>query len=223
MPARPPPLVALAALAAFVVLLVLVAGDWPPLDRADAAFSEALRAAGTARPRLVTAARLVTDVAATLPYALLGLAATATLHVRGHRRPAAFCAVVTVAVPALWGLMHWLVHHPRPVDGHAVVTSNSFPSGHTSHAAALALAGVLLGWPVLGRLGRALAVAAAIGYAVGIGATRVVLLVHWPSDVLGGWLLATGVVVAAAHWTRPHHRRGLSSARPAPGRRPCRR
>ena len=37
-------------------------------------------------------------------------------------------------------------------------------------------------------------VALAAGFALFVGLTRLVLLAHWPADVLGGWLLALAVV-----------------------------
>jgi undecaprenyl-diphosphatase len=56
----------------------------------------------------------------------------------------------------------------------------------------------LLLWPRLGGAGRALVVALGAILAVGVGLTRVALLAHWPSDVLGGWLLGVAVVPALA-------------------------
>jgi undecaprenyl-diphosphatase len=41
---------------------------------------------------------------------------------------------------------------------------------------------------------------AAVLFAGVIGLSRVALLAHWPSDVLGGYLLASAVVPAACAW-----------------------
>lgn len=68
----------------------------------------------------------------------------------------------------------------------------SFPSGHATSVMAILLLFALLGsgrW----RVPLAFAVAAAVGV------SRVLLGVHWPSDVLGGWLLGAGVALVACH------------------------
>jgi undecaprenyl-diphosphatase len=196
--ARPPLAVPLLALAAFLTLLVPVTTGWTPLDRLDTAVSEAFRAYGVARPGLVSVLRVATDVAATVPFLVAGLAVSTLFAARRDRRHAAFCALVTVAVPVLWTLMHLLIYSPRPRNGFVVATSNSFPSGHTSNAAAAALAAVLLLWPRGTRARRGSAVLLAAAFAIFIGITRVALLAHWPADVIGGWLLALVVVPIAA-------------------------
>jgi len=197
--ARPPLAVPLVALAAFLALMALVIGDWGPLARLDLTVSDDLRAYGTDHPTLIDTIRVVTDIGATIPFVLAGAAATAGLLLRRHRRQAYLCALVTVLVPVLWGLMHWGLHRPRPADGFVSVDSNGFPSGHTSHAAAAALVAVLLLWPHLARRGRTFVAAAAITVALFVGATRVMLLAHWPTDVVGGWLLALAVVPLTAY------------------------
>ncbi|MGI5214160.1 phosphatase PAP2 family protein [Plantactinospora sp. CA-290183] len=201
--ARPPLAVPLLALAAFLVLLALTLGGWAPLDRFDAAASDGFREHGTANPRLVSVLRVATDVAATVPFVAAGLLVGLALAARSRRRAAAFCVAVTVVVPVLWGLMHALVHHPRPVDGFVVVHSNGFPSGHTSNAAAAALVAVLLLWPRLAGPARPVAVALAALFALFVALTRVALLAHWPTDVLGGWLLALAVVPLLARIVDP--------------------
>lgn len=216
MVARPSPVVPLIAAAAFVVLLTLVLTGWAPLARVDLAASAALRSYGVRHPELISVLRVATDVAATWAYLLTGAVVTLGLLARRDRRAAVFCAVVTAVVPMLWALAHWLLHRPRPLDGFVVVQSNGFPSGHTSNAAAAALVVVLLLWPRLAPTGRAVTVVLAAGFAGFVAATRFMLLAHWPTDVLGGWLLALTVVPLTA-WAVA---RPVATAAPAGSARP---
>jgi membrane-associated phospholipid phosphatase len=196
--ARPPLVVPLLALAGFLALLGLVTGGWPPLHHLDTVVSHAFRGYGSAHPGLVAVLRVVTDVAATVPFLVTGLVATVVLLVRAQWPAAVLCAVLTVAVPISWALLHWLVYRPRPQDGFVAVASNGFPSGHTTNSAALALGVVLVLWRRVARTGRVVTAALAALFAIFIGVTRVALLAHWPSDVFGGWLLALTVVPLAA-------------------------
>jgi undecaprenyl-diphosphatase len=217
MPARTPLIWPLLALAAFAALLTLVLGDWPPLERADTAISDRFRAYGDAHPGAVSAAHLVTATMGTPAFLAVWLAVTVLLAVRRQWRVAAFTAAVAAVVPALWGLGHAFLDRPRPLDGFVLVDSNGFPSGHTSHAAATAVAGVLLLWPRLGAVGRTAAVGLGVAFAALLGLTRLALVVHWPSDVLGGVLLALAVVPLLAAVTRP---RSAAQA-PEPGSPPA--
>lgn len=181
---------------AFVVLAVLTVGGWSPLDAFDTAVSGWFRRLGNDHLGLIAVLRVVTDVAATGSYLLVGGVAAGALAVRRRRPAALLTTAITVAVPVLWALMHWLLPHARPGDAFVVVTSNGFPSGHTSNATAMAVTAVLLCWCRLHGTGRILLLLTAVGFAVVVGVTRLALLAHWPADVLGGWLLGAAVVLA---------------------------
>lgn len=187
------------AAAGFLLLFGLVITDWAPLDRLDGTLSERARDYGSTRPDSVEVQRQVTDAAQTSVFFGIGLAsAVVLLLVRRAYAAAALIAAVFVAVPAVWGLFHALMHNPRPEDGFVDISSNGFPSGHAANSAAIALVAVLLIWPRVRWLGKVLTVAVAAAFVLVIGATRVTLLAHWPSDVIGGWLLVLAVVPLVA-------------------------
>jgi undecaprenyl-diphosphatase len=109
---------------------------------------------------------------------------------------AAFAALALTVTPLARLIVLGLVARPRPVDQPAPAASWSFPSGHTTASATAALVVVMVCWPLLrARWSRFVLAAVAGGWAVIVGVSRVALVVHWPSDVLGGWLFALTMVL----------------------------
>ena len=68
----------------------------------------------------------------------------------------------------------------------------SFPSGHAATSAAFYAAAALILGRTIGRRGRQLLVAIAVAVAVAVAASRVLLDLHWLSDVIGGLALGWG-------------------------------
>jgi undecaprenyl-diphosphatase len=100
-----------------------------------------------------------------------------------------FLVVVIAGQAIASGLIKELVGRPRPELGLLAGLDPSFPSGHTAGAAAtLAAAAVVLGRGTSRRVQVALTGVAA-GLAIAVGASRVLLGVHWFSDVIGGLVL----------------------------------
>lgn len=82
---------------------------------------------------------------------------------------------------------------PRPGGGLVDVAGSSFPSAHAAYSVAWVAIAVAL-WRVIPAFaGRFAVVGAALVLAVAVGLTRVILHVHYLSDVLAGWGLAAAV------------------------------
>lgn len=91
-----------------------------------------------------------------------------------------------------------LVHRPRPPVPHLEqVSGASFPSGHATESAAF-----LLMLAVALAPGRRAALALAALVAVAVGASRVYLGVHYPTDVAAGWLLGAAWTAVISYLSR---------------------
>jgi len=87
---------------------------------------------------------------------------------------------------------------PPFVDHGRELHSFSFPSGHASGAFCVYLLFALLLSESRGPRWRAAAVLAGLGVAAVVGASRVLILVHYLTDVIAG--SAVGIAVAVATW-----------------------
>jgi undecaprenyl-diphosphatase len=117
---------------------------------------------------------------------LLGLAAWARCRTVGYT-----IWTVTAARPLVEHTMKLLVNRPRP-DISRMVAGNgpSFPCGHVMAAAALwAMVPIVISLYVSSPWVWRVSVAVSCALVVIIGASRVYLGVHWPSDVFAGLLL----------------------------------
>lgn len=133
--------------------------------------------------------------------ALLTAATVGFLLIRGHRRTAAAVGATVTGGLALSTALKHLFGRARPnlVPHGSYVYTSSFPSGHTAMSAVtfLTLAALLAADErATGLRAYLLAVAAVMTLAVGV--SRVYLGVHYPSDVLAGWIF--GATWSAACW-----------------------
>ena len=144
-----------------------------------------------ATPASTRVLEVLTDLGGTV-YLLVIMALLGIYHGRryGHWGPAVHLAVVGVGVSLLNNGLKWIIDRDRPevdqLTGHA---GSSFPSGHSAAAAAcwaaIALVAVRHRSATWRRIGAVLAIAIAIT----VAATRVLLGVHWLSDVVAGVLV----------------------------------
>jgi membrane-associated phospholipid phosphatase len=111
---------------------------------------------------------------------------------KGRRADALLVVIGSAGALALGPVLKAIVERPRPaLSDHVVfVNSWSYPSGHSLNS--MAVLGLLTVLAVRERPGavRRTALAALGGFlVVVVGFSRVYLGVHWPSDVLAGWLI----------------------------------
>jgi undecaprenyl-diphosphatase len=145
---------------------------------------------------------------------LSGMAVIAAIHLAGlvvsvfgkswqrHRNVYLLTLLSLGIAGAAGDVLKELVDRPRPYVEYSTLSfaaadssTYSFPSGHSTKSLALALPFVLfvMGW----RGGRGLAKLAVAGLALSVCASRVLLGVHFLSDVVGGLAMAlSGLPVA---------------------------
>jgi len=89
-------------------------------------------------------------------------------------------------------------------------TTFSFPSGHAMGSMTLAMVAILLAWPTRWRWPVLLAAGV---FALLVAASRIYLGVHYPSDILGGWM-AEMAWVTGIHLVLFRGKRRMAPAKP---------
>ena len=140
---------------------------------------------------------------------------------RRRQWPVAVWVLTAVAlIGPLTSLLKALFGRIRPDfdQGGARLESLSFPSGHSSGIATLVTVALILAWPVLAPRARRLWVAVGVVAVVLVGFTRLLLGVHYLSDVVGGWALglAWSLGVALVFGALPGGRGALPAREPRP-------
>jgi undecaprenyl-diphosphatase len=197
-----------AAALVFAVLLVLVRLQWPPLESAD-------HEAATGSNGLIAGHHAVISVIKTIT--LLGsspvlwsvIGATAlVLLLRRQWRLAAFVIAAGGGAIALGPVLKVLVGRLRPVLAHPVAHApgNSFPSGHALGSIACYGALLLVFLPAARGRWRTVLISVVAALVAVIGVSRILLGVHYVSDVVGAWAIGIcwlGLTAVAFELARP--------------------
>ena len=140
----------------------------------------------------------MTDLGAIGVLAVLAVMVAAVLWFRGARLIAALAPGLALAVAGACAAVGktWVGRARPPLRLHLITeTEPSFPSGHTTDASAFFLTLALIVAVVVLRrpLARLVTVLLAALLCAAIGASRLILGVHWPTDVLAGWSLGATI------------------------------
>ncbi|HET8728118.1 MAG TPA: phosphatase PAP2 family protein [Alphaproteobacteria bacterium] len=164
--------------------------------------------------------RDITAFGGTAPLVFITLMAVLYLLLRWKRRTALFVLLAVGGGQLLSSVLKFGFDRPRPdlVPHGMDVYTASFPSGHAMMSAVTYLTlGALLARIETRKRIKAYLILVAVTVTVLVGVSRVYLGVHWPTDVLGGWM--AGSAWAAACWTLTIvlQRRGRLEQQPADG------
>jgi undecaprenyl-diphosphatase len=145
--------------------------------------------------KLLESVRDITALGGTLLRNLFALAAIVGLLFLRLRREA---TLLTITVALAWlvnSVLKQIVGRPRPeIVPHLMEAGgNSFPSGHSFNSAVVYIS-IALAFAAISHRGsvRAIVIGAAVVVSMIIAWSRVWLGVHWPSDVIAGWLGGAG-------------------------------
>jgi membrane-associated phospholipid phosphatase len=199
------PAAAWLACAASLVLLTLVAYGIDAAQRADARL---LARISSHEGALESIAGPVAHLADPLPLLAMLLAACAVALFRRRPLDAIAAATVVAGANVTTQILKIALAHPRyqPVLGSDQLGPVAFPSGHATAAASIAIAWLF----VVPREWLPLTAAVGAAFAAAVGLSIVVLAWHFPSDALGGYLVAAGwgfaVLALTRAWMRPSRR-----------------
>lgn len=221
-------------LVTLVLLLLAFAGTWGFVEVADEVGETSTRQLDR---RMILALREPADVSDPLgprwveeimrdftalgsngTVVLLGAAVVGFLYLDRKPHAAVFVVVAVGGGILLSNLLKELFERPRPdlVPHGSYTLTTSFPSGHSMVSAVTYLTlGALLARLQGRRVLKVYLLAVAVLFTLLVGASRVYLGVHWPTDVLAGW--SAGAAWAILCWTvaRFLQRRGRVERDPA--------
>lgn len=194
--------------AAAVVALLVLTGHAAPLDATGLLFwRTAPELAPAGPPLLLEMVRDLTALGGVLLRNLLATGAVLALLFLRLRREAALLALTVAGGWLVNSLLKALVGRPRPeiVPHLTAAGGDSFPSGHSFNSAVVFIAIALAFATLSARQSvRLTMIGAAVALSAAVAWSRVWLGVHFPSDVMAGWLGGAGwAFLAAALLYRP--------------------
>jgi len=185
-------------------LLAFAALAWTVIAGRAAGFDAQMRAIAhdASSPGLTSAMLALTSLGSVALVSTISVAAFAGYYWARRRRSAWLLAATMVGSAALENGLKFAFHRARPEPFFDLATpeSFSFPSGHALFSACLYGA---IAWRLAAgnSPARRIAVwAITLALIATIGFSRIYLGLHYPSDVLGGWLVGAAWLALVMTW-----------------------
>jgi undecaprenyl-diphosphatase len=191
----------------FTILLIAVRLQWAPLESADHGAAADINSLIAGNATLVSAVNAVTWLGSNGVLWTVIAAATVILAIRRQWRLAAYLLATGAGALILDPILKSLVGRLRPVVAHPIAhgTGNSFPSGHSLGSIVCYGAILLVFLPAARGRWRTAFIAVTVALIALIGISRILLGVHYLSDVLGAWAVGItwlGLTTLAFELTR---------------------
>jgi len=173
----------------FALLLLLVRLHWAPLESVDHGAATRLNSLVAGHAVVISVIKAVTWMGSGgVLWTLIG-AASVVLALRRRWRLTAYLLVTGAGELVLDPVLKALVGRLRPVLAHPIAHGNgdSFPSGHALGSIVCYGALFLVFLPAARGTWRRVLTAVTVTLIAAIGISRLLLGVHYISDVLGGW------------------------------------
>lgn len=184
------------AVAVYALLWIGYASHWNWVTTIDSALLTDGHRYSAAEPGRVTAWNVFCTVLGPTAFRLLTVVLIIYSLVRRNLRVAMFLVISVELSGIITEIAKYAASRPRPTTALVTALSTSFPSGHGLGVMVGVLALLTVVLPVVRRPLRAWLVALGALIVVAIGIGRVVLNVHYPSDVVAGWALGYAYFVA---------------------------
>ncbi|MDT5100999.1 MAG: hypothetical protein QOC76_4736 [Mycobacterium sp.] len=177
------------ALALYVLLWVGIVQQWSWVEIMDRFALDPLHDFGTAHPGWVRFWDLLCTVLGPTVFRLVALVVIVVALARRKVRVAMFLIISVELSGLITEAAKAAANRQRPAGALVSAQSTSFPSGHALGVMVGVLAFLTLALPIVRRPVRFWLIVLGAVVVLAIGAARVVLCVHHPSDVLAGWAL----------------------------------
>jgi undecaprenyl-diphosphatase len=186
------PLIAVTAAAAvFVILLLLIRVQWAPLESADHGAAAQLNHLVAGHAALISVIKAVTFLGSDGALWTVIAVAVVLLALRKRWWLALYLLVTGAGALVLDPVLKSLIGRLRPVVAHPIAhgTGDSFPSGHSLGSIVCYGAILLVFVPATRGRWRTAFIAVIAALVALIGISRILLGVHFLSDVIGAWAL----------------------------------
>jgi undecaprenyl-diphosphatase len=175
----------------FAILIVLVHVQWSPLESADHGAATHFNSLVAGHSAIVAIIKAVTWLGSDGVLWTVIAATAVVLAIRQRWRLTIYLLVTGAGALVLDPILKSLVGRLRPIVPHPVAhgTGDSFPSGHSLGSIVCYGAVLLVFLPATHGRWRTAFKAAVISLVVLIGISRILLGVHFLSDVIGAWAI----------------------------------